>query len=457
MGAPLPHDCRIDRRPHALSSLFVAFVPYNLPAPSYNTLGQQALLVACAAFGCAGLAWERGTPWSKWLVLSAAAWAVALVAYPPLLAPLGVLVLGMLLLTRPGRRFAEVYLLAITGGQLLAWGVVFATFGPQRIARSVEFQARLNSTFDPQAIPSRIAALITHNVWFAAILAVTIVVGVLRWRLPDRACAVMDSLLIGSVLLLPPALFSVSHGAVLIAALGGVMLFGGIRRHADGTAKILSLLYLTSWVAGFAMAGAGTIGPFKLPVGASLAAGIALAAAAGRWIAAGHPRIAPLPALTLWAVLLVSLFQSYYGEMQLVRPSARVRLWHGPFAGLAATSDDARVVQIAQNALHEHQRPGDTLAVLGRFVGFYLLGDAPVRALVPYALTSFAQPSAVRATHDYYAALKNRPSLVLIYRDPYFPLVNPFDPDFETWYAPQASLPTPLGQLEVFRRRDQVR
>jgi hypothetical protein len=74
--------------------------------------------------------------------------------------------------------------------------------------------------------------------------------------------------------------------------------------------------------------------------------------------------------------------------------------------------------------------------------------------LVPYTLTPYALPADRQATHDYYASLANRPSLVLAYKDPYFPFINPFDPDFEKWYALESSLPTPLGRLEVYRRRD---
>ena len=134
-----------------------------------------------------------------------------------------------------------------------------------------------------------------------------------------------------------------------------------------------------------------------------------------------------------------------------------MRIGQGPFAGLAATSDDARMIHIARAALKEHERSGDTITVLGRFPGIYLLSDAPVRALVPYAFTPFAQPPARQEAHDYYARPEHRPALVLAYKDPQLPFINPFDPDFDAWYELRERYPTPLGNLEVFRRRDEAR
>jgi hypothetical protein len=368
-------------------------------------------------------------------VLSAATWAVAVVAYPPLLAPLAVLVLGVAVCVRPGRRFLGSYLLWLAAGQLLAWSAVFALLSPRTIARSVDFQARVNAIFDAHATVVRIREVFTQNGWFTAMLVAIFVLGVLRARIPAVIGAIAEALLILGLFLPPPALFSTAHGAVLLVALGGVPLLAGLLRGQDTTWRLLSVLYATSWVTGFAMAGTAMVGHFKVPVGAVLAAIIALLSAAGRCRVAGHPRFAPLPATALWAVLVVSLFQTYYGELPQLPSKGRVRLTHGPFAGLAAAVVDANLIEIAERLLREQQRPGDTLVVLGRLPGIYLLADAPIRAFAPYTLA-------------------NRPSLVLAYKDPYFPFINPFGPDFEKWYAQKASLPTPLGRLEVYRRRD---
>jgi len=438
-------------------AVLVAFVPYNLPAPSYNTVGLQALIVACSTLGCAVLVAQRGERATRNLLFSALAWVVALVAYPPLLAPLAALFLGLVLVIQPGRRFAWFYLLAIAVGQVLAWAVVFSVFGLRRLADGVAYQAMMSSTFEPRAIPAHVIDVLAHNRWFAAILAVAAVLAVLRSRIPATLAAVMDALLIGSVLLVPPALHSISHGAMLVSALGGLVVLGDLRRKADATSRLLSLLYLTSLIAGLAMAGTATLGILKVPVGTAVAAVIAVVVAARRCVLAGHARFAPVAAAALWVTLLVGLPQNYYGELPLDRPAGRARIHGSAFAGLAATLDDARMVEIARTAIKQYERPSDTIAVLGRWPGIYLLSNARIRTLAPYTLTPFAQPSGLRATHDYYAALENRPALVLLYRDPHYPFVNPFDPDFEKWYGLRANFPTPLGTLAVFRRSDEPR
>jgi hypothetical protein len=428
----------------------VVFVPYNLPAPSYNTLGLQALLVACATFGSAVLRAQVGQSATRFLILSAIAWAIAIVACPPLLLPLLVLVVGMLVVLRPARRLVLFYGFAVAIGQSLAWTVMFGVLGWQRIVRSVDFQGKLSSTFEARETPSRVLQLFQGNPWFTLVLLLAILLGLFRKKIPVAGGALAEVLLVVGLLLLRPTLVSVSHDALLVVALSGVAILGGL--HRQSPAKLLALLYATSWAAGFGMAGTATLGPFKLPVGAALAAIIGVIMAGQRCLAAGKPRLAIVPGIALWSVLLVGLWQSYYGELPLGRPSNRVHLTQGAFAGLWATSDDARLIQIAQEALGQYEHAGDTLTVAGRMPGIYLLSKAPVRALVPYTLTPFAQPAARRATHDYYAAPENRPSLVLVYRDPHYPFIDPFDPDFANWYERKARFPTPLGSLEVFRR-----
>ena len=433
----------------------VTFVPYNLPAPSYNTLGLHALLVACATFGCAVLRAKAGQRATPCLILCAVAWAFAIVAYPSLLLPLFVLTLGMLVIVRPERAFATFYGLAIMIGQAVSWTAVFWILGWQRIARSLDFQGKLNSIFEARETPARAFELLRNNPWFALVLLLSILLALLRKQIPVAATTLANALLVASLLFLPPTLFVVSHGALIAVALGGVALLGDLRPRATANAKLFSLLYATSWAAGLSMAGSSTLGAFKVPVGAALAAVIAVVMAGERCLAAGKTRLAPVPGIVLWGVLLVSLYQSYYGELPLSRPTNRIRITQGAFAGLAATTDDARLIEIAQRALRQYERGGDTLTVVGRMPGIYLLSNAPVRALVPYTLTPFVQPAGRRVTHDYYARAENRPSLVLLYRDPHFPLIDPFEPDFAKWYGLRERFSTPLGSLEVFRRTDE--
>ena len=84
----------------------LSFIPFGLPAPSYNTLGQQALTIALALFGYAALLDGRTRQQAWCLIASACAWAVATVVYPPLIMPLGAMWLGLSLYSRRRRRRA---------------------------------------------------------------------------------------------------------------------------------------------------------------------------------------------------------------------------------------------------------------------------------------------------------------------------------------------------------------
>jgi hypothetical protein len=436
-----------------VGATIVVFVPYNLPAPSYNTLGMQAAIAACASFGCARMAALDQRRWSPWLLLSATAWAAAVLAYPALLLPAGALFLLMVLLLRPGRRFVGVYFVLLGASHLLAVVLVLAVFGLRRMRDSMAFQPGLSSNYGLQSTLAFFRDLLAHHRLFLGLLALALLLGALRRRLPFRLCVVADALILVALLVLPPALYSTSHGIVLAAALAGIAIVLDARRRADAEAKLLATLYITSLIAGVAMASTTALPPLKLPLAMVLAAAIAVGVTAKRGHEAGHPYLAPLPALALWSVLTATMFGWYYGE--LPGPGDRVRSRHGAFAGLAASSPDARLIEIASAALRNHERAGDTIVVLGRFPGLSLLSAAPLRALGPYPLTEFAQPVAIRTVRQYYASPTNRPSLVLVYRDPHFKIIDPFAPDFDSWYALQASLPTLLGRIDIYRDKTQ--
>jgi hypothetical protein len=438
-------------------SLVVAFIPYNLPAPSYNTLGLQALIVACATFGSAVLTSPKGMKPVVFLSLSAVGWAVAILAYPALLLPFIALLVLAFMILRPARAFALTYLAALAVAQGTTGALVVWIFGLRRIARSLDFQGKSSSTFDLHQTPEKLAGLLVQNRWFALVLAMAVLLGLLRKKIPAATVALANAVLLVSLLFLPPALWSMSHGVVLVAAISGIWLIGGWRQKLDLSLTTMSVLYSVSCVAGLGMAAVttATLGAFKLPVGSFMAAVIAVSAASIQCVKAGRPRYAPVAVTTLWVALLFSLSHSYYGESPLGQTARRMRIARGPFAGLAASMNDARLIQVAGQAIEKYERAGDTIAVLGRQPGLYLLSNARVRTLMPYPLTHFATSSVRTAIHDYYADLANRPTLVLIHTD--LPVINPFDPDFEKWYRLKERFASPLGSLEVFRRVDDLR
>jgi hypothetical protein len=60
---------------------------------------------------------------------------------------------------------------------------------------------------------------------------------------------------------------------------------------------------------------------------------------------------------------------------------------------------------------------------------------------------------ALAITSDFYDHPENQPFLVLFYYDAFFEPLNPLQAHFEERYVPVTEFITPLGHLEVFRRR----
>ena len=73
-------------------SLALIFIPFGLPAPSYNTLGLQGEMFGLAWFGIAILWLERGKKGAPALLLSACGFTLSALAYPTLFVPVPVLI-----------------------------------------------------------------------------------------------------------------------------------------------------------------------------------------------------------------------------------------------------------------------------------------------------------------------------------------------------------------------------
>ena len=93
-----------------------------------------------------------------------------------------------------------------------------------------------------------------------------------------------------------------------------------------------------------------------------------------------------------------------------------------------------QLIRIAQAALGKWSAAGETIVVVGRISGLYLLTAARPLALIPFPLTTLAQPNGLAATYEYYANPMHRPTTVVVYIDPYFEPINPFGSKFDEWY-----------------------
>ena len=435
-------------------AMVLTFIPFGLPAPSYNTIGEQALIVALASWGCA-VTDDPFQPHKSrmWLVLSAAAWAVATVAYPSILLALALLLVCFFVI-HPIRSVSLTYGAFVVSLQVVAWCSVLWILSWPRVRDTLIYQSSMAGSFDLGGKLSLITAIGSSNLGFTAAAASALIVGLLRARLGPVVSSVLLSLLFVAILTTPPALFVRSHDAVFLSALTGLGLLKDLPLGREITKSgVLAVIYLSSLTAGFATAATATFGLFSFPIGGTFAAIIAVLPPADhlrRWW--GY-----LPGALLLGLLFSSSATFYYGEPPLQRSKARERISGSVYAGISASEETAQLVRTARAALQKWSASDQTIVVVGRVPGLYLLTDALPLTLIPFPLTQLAQPSGLEATYRYYADPANRPSIVVIYSDPYFQPINPFGAKFDEWYEIVDEKLVPLGRLTIFRRRSGIR
>ncbi|MBR0850296.1 hypothetical protein JQ543_21305 [Bradyrhizobium diazoefficiens] len=422
----------------------LAFIPFGLPAPSYNTFAIQALVVALASFGCAciGVTERRDDRQRLWMMVSACAFAFGSVAYPPLtVLPLLVV---LLCLRGPPLPRPLSYLALILAAVGLAWALVMLVLTPASLET---ISATSSAPMFGEAIRVKlgfVGRLLSTHPAFSILCLLSIGVGMLRLRAPVLAQIVLAPLIL-CLLAIQPTLHVHSHDVVTLVALSGVGLLAGLRSSAAPPERIVAALYAASLGAAFIISASATNAVYNFAVGAMPAAALSLLGpcpsrrAVASWIST---------LATVLALLSTSLF-FYYGEWP--RPvTPRERIAGGFFSGIAMGPNERTLLHLVEDRLVPILGDTQSLALFGRFPGLVLATNA--RLLMPIAspiegVTSIGTPEKISAFYR-----TRQPDYVVLYRDPYFQFVNPI-PDFDRGYVSISTFATPLGSLEILRRR----
>jgi hypothetical protein len=424
----------------------LSFIPFGLPAPSYNTLGQQALTIALASFGNAALADSRPREQLWWLAASACGWALAVIAYPSLVMPLGALCL-FALWYRDGNFQRPLCYVAITaaaicaGWLLVIWSLGFARLHDSLVLGSINFDANGWSrkwTF--------VQSLLAANTPFLILCGAAIGIGATRRVFPLFA-PFATAAVVAALFATTPALFARSHDAVTLVALTGLGLLSGLRTGASRRERVVAVVYATSLVAGLTTVATAFHSVYNFSIGALPAAALALMGDPARKFS-GIAGALALGAATA-AILSTSLF-FYYGELPAQPPAPRERMVDGFFAGLALLADDAALIRLVENRIDPLLKGSPPVAIIGRMPGLVLATPARVSMPIPYAVPAQGEEWLLR-NESFYRQPGRQPLFVLVYRDPYFVPSNPI-PRFDIDYALAEQLKTPLGHIEIFRR-----
>lgn len=430
--------------------LIVAFVPFGLPAPSYNTLGGQSLAIALGTFGCAALASAGSRKQVGWLVTSACAWSAATVSYPSLIVPLAFLCAAGLLYRNRGFPRPYLYIAITIFALCLAWSVTVLSLSFERLYESVIYLSAINDVGGvSRKMAFAIQTLRTHP-FFAMLCAAAVLIGLLRRRLGQSVTQVAAAAILAGLFLTTPSLYVRSHDVVTLAALMGLGLLSGLRPCATQTDRVIALVYATSIMAALTYCFTANNSVFNFCIGALPAAVLAIVGSPGDKSNLWTGAVQTLAAIC--GLLATSLF-FLYGELPGQDTVARERLHDGFFAGLAVHPYDAELLRLTREHIAPITESGQTIAIFSRSPGIALDLNARLAMSSAFPLMPAIPRKGIEMTHDFYARLEKRPSFVLVYEDPYFPLINPMQPRFDEWYEPLMEFKTMYGRLAIFKAR----
>ncbi|MFT0171970.1 hypothetical protein ACLKMY_23645 [Paraburkholderia mimosarum] len=418
------------------------FIPFGLPAPSYNTIGMWSVLAALALFTVPFTRASPGAPTrlplSLWL--SAAWWVVGAVAYPPLVVvPFALVAAAPWVLRDPAeRRLLLRYTAACAGLGALTAVVLCVLLQPAHIWQMLRFTNAMNNVSGGMGRKLQFAStLFAGRPRFAAACAAAITIAAIAllcrpktWI--SRVADVIVALLIMVVVTAPvPTLYVYSHDLVFVLALAGSggALRGCFGRDASASDRVFGLIYGTALLGGLVTTATAYYGPYNFAIGGFAAACIAVArrvprvtledhhsrtdgtASRGRSASTGSTGI--VTALIACGAMSWAAFSSYYGETALTYANG-VSMPRGVYAGLRTDAEKASYAQQMTQALAGLSGCGDRIAVLRGDAGIYLMSK-----LKPDTVSTWgAIASAGRPVYDmidaFYRSPAHAPDIVVV-------------------------------------------
>jgi hypothetical protein len=428
-----------------LSALLVlCFIPFSLPAPSYNTIGMFGMLSALALFGTAALPPRQAGDGSMAATLSGIAWMIAVIAYPTLaVALLALLALAFLAARDRGERMRLLgYALICAFFQFCGACLLLAVFGWRRLWQMLRFTSAVEQ--NSEYISAKLAkslGLFVADPAFGTLCLAAAALGI--WLLVagrDRGRDVWPSLVVSAIVLASyataTALWFPQHDIVVLLALAGLFAL----RSCPGSEgqPVTRLIYATAFVGGVITALTSSNGFYNFPIGGLAAAALVPALLVPRG-ARHRAVVAQCGMLAVTAVLFCSsAFASVYGESADPLTARAVRIKDGVFAGLLTNADQAAFIAAATTALGELAGRGKTILVMGRPAGVYLLTDASPMTLSTWDFWQFygsLPPQTNAQMAAFYHVAAHRPDVVAVFTDPATYPLAPWARDLLMGYA----------------------
>lgn len=404
-----------------LSALPLAWIPFGLPALSYNTMGQGFTLCGLAAFSCD----NRTAPIER--LLRALPFGLAAVAYPTLTVAIGVfIVLSLFLSDEQSHRKQSLY-------TILALVLVGLTFA---LLLSIEGFSNIKVALESFSSMSKgnpmkhflLQDQLLKN-FFPFLSATSLVLGLLVSKQPGRISLVsMYAFLVVllTVALLPAkAMFLPSH--TIITLLGIFFIPIVLLNHSE---RFIKFVFLSAWIAGLSAVASSQNGLMNFCIGIFPGLCIMLCYLS-RF---GRLDIFNANLFRTVVVILLCYFSitSIYGDSSVENNTT---VAGGSFKFIRTTSDKNKLIEGLRTDLSAFEKSRKTLYVIGP-PGCYLCSK-----LKPLDLRVFHLSGEIfergRPLLDKFYAKHGKPDVILYVPVPYFGEQNSLDKDLlKSGYRP---------------------
>lgn len=427
------------------------FIPWSLPAPSYNTIGMFSLVTGLSLFATASIQRQKLNSALGLTIGSAFSWAIAVTAYPSLLLAFTFFMGSIFLLLKSERRPSLHYLCLFSFFLCSFFSLLYWTFGQEHLLQSLEFT---NTTLDVSngllGKMGKIKAQLLQNFIFTCLCIGAVLTGVMvAFNKQIIPLIFITASLIYLNFFHVPVLFLASHDVILFLALFGV--FIPIKAIKDNSfpSIINCIIYSSSLFAGLITTITATNTLFNFPIGGLLAACMAIS-----FLGETQEYYANLLNLLLLAIANIGMgFNTYYfpyGEIH-GNPlfSTAVKINKGVFYGLRTSPTQAQLMNKVMTMLQPQDANDQRkIVVLGRFPGLYLLNSRSPSALTAWNY-SLATEATVKQIKQFYMHQK-QPVVILRFHDQWTSPLTTAEKYLTAQYRTRNKYPAEYGTLYTY-------
>ncbi|KAB0508741.1 hypothetical protein [Pseudomonas lini] len=428
-----------------------SFIPFSLPSPSYNTLGMLSMLCAVAAY-----ATFAETQQPRWLITSAAAWMVSVIAYPTFVVVLAsfLIAIAVVPVLRPNFRRYVVWCLTF---QIVGLGLLLSAYGVNRFMQIIEFtNSSLQVSTGLGGKLSKAATLLGASDIFVTLCLASIAIGIFAGRGSRRSLhrwitgTVITGILVAARLA-GPFLYATSHDYVFLLAIAGTAFFLTEAITKARNDHAMTAYFFVGLFAGIVTSLTATNSIVNFAIGGFICVCVFLLAIFPKREVERLSHLALLCVVV--ALFLISNFNFIYGEVVNPLSSAPAkRIENGVFAGLLTTEDKVRAISQTTELLATI--PGDSVAVIGRFPSIYLLTRMRPKTLSTWDFSqqNGATPKIESAISRFYGLDANLPSVVLNVTDPWTVAPSESGKQLQARYVQTSHIDTGQWKIDVLVR-----